>query len=583
MIPETAVDTKANFIRLLGYVKDRKAGLFAAIVGMIGYAAADSAFVYSLKPLLDEGLTGIDPNVLTYMPLFVMGVVLFRGLCNFLSTYCMSWVGTHVVMTMRRQIFGHLMSMPVSFFDKNSTGMLLSKITYDTSQVSAAATSTLVTLVRQGATLIGLMALMFYHSWQLSTVLLVVAPVLAYVITVVSRRFRKLAKNMQNAMGSVTTTSEQMLNGHREVLAFNGQSKEQDRFNSVSNSIRRQQMKMSAAKATSSPVVQIIASMGLAVVLYVATFPEIMDSLTPGSFTLVITSMMMMQGPLKSITQVNEQFQRGMAACSSLFTILDTNGEVDSGERHVDRVMGALEFDKVSFTYPTKDEPVLRDVSFAVEPGKTVALVGRSGSGKSTIASLLPRFYDIEQGCIRIDGVDAKEYHLSDLRRQFSIVSQNVHLFAGSIADNIGYADDVASREDIVRAAEMANVMEFASDLPLGLDTLIGERGVMLSGGQRQRVAIARALLRNAPILVLDEATSALDTASERKIQDAIDVVCKDRTALVIAHRLSTIEKADEIIVVDDGRLVERGTHLELLAKQGVYYQLHQLQFGSEQ
>lgn len=582
MIPESAVDTKANFYRLLGYVKERKAGIIAAIIGMIGYAAVDTTFVYSIKPLIDEGLTGENPAVLTYMPIFVVGIVLLRGLCNFISTYCMAWVGNHVVMKLRRQIFNHLMAQPVSFFDKNSTGALLSKITYDTSQVSSAATSTLVIIVREGALVIGLLSMMFYHSWQLSTIFFIIGPVVAYVITIVSRRFRKISKNIQHAMGSVSTTSEQMLNGHREVLAFNGQDKEEKRFDYVSNMIRRQQMKMAGATAISNPVVQIIASMGLAFVLYVASFPGIMDALTPGTFTVIVTSMMMMQSPIKQITRVNAQFQRGMAACASLFSVLDLPGEVDQGTHESPRVKGAIELKGVSFTYPTKEEPVLRNVSFNVEPGKTVALVGRSGSGKSTIASLLPRFYDIETGSIQIDGVDAKEYRLDNLRRQFSLVSQSVHLFAGTIADNIGYADVDATRQAIEQAAEMANVMEFARDMPEGLDTVIGEKGMMLSGGQRQRVAIARALLRNAPILVLDEATSALDTASERKIQEAIDLVCQDRTAIVIAHRLSTIENADEIIVVDEGRLLERGTHHQLMEKRGAYYQLHQLQFGQD-
>ncbi|CAG9001195.1 MAG: Lipid A export ATP-binding/permease protein MsbA [Candidatus Celerinatantimonas neptuna] len=570
----------SNFVRLFGYVAERKAGLVVAIIAMIGYAAVDTTFVYSIKPLIDQGLSGKDPSILKIMPFFVVGIVLLRGTFNFVSAYCMAWVGSHVVMKMQRQIFNHLMGMPVSFFDKNSTGNLLSKITYDTNQIADTSTKALVTMVKQGGLVIGLVGMMFYNSWMLSLIFLIIGPIVAIVIRTVSRRFRRISKNMQDAMGSVTSVSEQMLNGHREVLAFNGQARENERFFDVSNRIRRQQMKMSATSAMSNPVVQIVATLGLAVVLYAASFPHVMAQLTPGTFTVIVTSMMMLQQPIKQLTQINTNFQRGMAACTSLFTVLDTPNETDDGDYEPKRVKGQIELKDVTFTYPTKDAPVLRNIGFKVDAGKTIALVGRSGSGKTTIASLLSRFYDIDDGTIKIDDHELQSYKLSALRKQFSMVSQGVHLFAGSIAENIAYAYDSASREQIEKAAEMANVMEFVNHLPDGLDTLIGERGVMLSGGQRQRVAIARALLRDAPILILDEATSALDTASERKIQEAIERVCENRTAIVIAHRLSTIENADEILVIDDGRLLESGSHRQLLDKQGAYYQLYQMQFG---
>lgn len=571
-----------NFVRLFSYVTERKAGLVVAVIAMIGYAAVDTTFIYSIKPLIDQGLSGKDPSILKIMPFFVVGIVLLRGLFNFVSAYCMAWVGSHVVMKMQRQVFNHLMGMPVAFFDKNSTGNLLSKITYDTDQVADTSTKALVTMVKQGCLVIGLVGMMFYNSWILSLIFFIIGPIVAVVMRIVSRRFRRISKNMQDAMGSVTSASEQMLNGHREVLAFNGQSRENERFFDVSNRIRRQQMKMAATSAMSNPIVQLVATIGLAVVLYAASFPHVMSQLTPGTFTVIITSMMMLQQPIKQLTQVNTNIQRGMAACTSLFTVLDTPNETDDGDYAPERVDGTIELNDVTFTYPTKDTPVLRDIGFKVDAGKTVALVGRSGSGKTTIASLLTRFYDIDSGSIQIDGHQVQSYTLASLRRQFSMVSQGVHLFAGSIADNIAYAFDNVSREQIENAADMANVMEFAKHLPDGLDTLIGERGVMLSGGQRQRVAIARALLRDAPILILDEATSALDTASERKIQEAIDRVCENRTAIVIAHRLSTIENADEILVIDDGKLLERGSHRELLDKQGAYYQLYQMQFGGK-
>ncbi|GGB42796.1 lipid A export ATP-binding/permease protein MsbA [Oceanisphaera marina] len=567
--------------RLLGYVKERKLGLLAAIIGMAGYAAVDTAFVYSIKPLIDDGLTGQDPAVLKWMPVFVMGIVFLRGVCTFLSGFCMAWVGNHVVMALQQEVFGKLMTMPVAFFDRHNSGNLLSKVTYDASQVSSAASSTLVTLVREGATVIGLLGLMFYHSWQLSLIFFVVGPVVGVMIAIISRRFRRLSRGMQDAMGNITSNTEQMLKGHKEVLMFNGQKVESGRFHRVSNAVRQQNMKMVAADSIGTPLVQVIASSALAILLYVSTFDNIQDQLTPGTFTVIVTSMMMLMRPLKSLTQVNASYQRGIAASQSLFALLDSDGERDHGTRALTRAKGNLEFDRVSFTYPTKETAALKNVSFTLSPGKTIALVGRSGSGKSTIASLLTRFYDIDEGEIRLDGVDLREYRLSDLRRQFALVSQQVHLFNDSIANNIAYAaEGEYSREQVIAAAKVAYADEFINKLEQGYDTVIGENGASLSGGQRQRIAIARALLRDAPLLILDEATSALDTESERHIQAALDALRKNRTALVIAHRLSTIESADEILVIDEGQVVERGSHQELLEQQGVYAQLRSIQYG---
>ncbi|MBL1377998.1 lipid A ABC transporter ATP-binding protein/permease MsbA [Zobellella iuensis] len=567
--------------RLLGYVKERKLGLVAAIIGMAGYAAVDTTFVYSIKPLIDEGLTGQDPNVLKWMPLFVIGIVSLRGVCTFLSGYCMAWVGNHVVMSLQQQVFNKLMAMPVAFFDRHNTGNLLSKVTYDASQVSSAASSTLVTLVREGATVIGLLGLMFYHSWQLSLIFFLVGPVVGVMIAVISRRFRRISRGIQDAMGNITSSTEQMLKGHKEVLMFNGQQVESGRFFGVSNKVRQQNMKMVAADSIGTPLVQVIASTALAILLYVATFEDIQEQLTPGTFTVIVTSMMMLMRPLKSLTQVNAAYQRGIAACQSLFELLDSEGEQDQGDKPLARARGHIEFDRVTFRYPTKETPALKEVSLSLAPGKTVALVGRSGSGKSTIASLLTRFYDVDEGEIRLDGVNIRDYRLSDLRRQFALVSQHVHLFNDSIANNIAYAaQGEYSREQIIAAAKVAYADEFIRKLDQGYDTVIGENGASLSGGQRQRIAIARAMLRDAPLLILDEATSALDTESERHIQGALEALRKDRTSLVIAHRLSTIESADEILVIDEGRVVERGTHAELLERQGAYAQLRTIQYG---
>ena len=567
--------------RLLGYVRDRKTGLFLAVLGMAGYGAVDTTFVYSIQPLIDDGLSGKDPSVLAWMPWFVIGIVALRGICNFLSDYFMSWVGTHVVMRLQREVFSHLMGMPMSFFDKHNTGHLLSKVTYDAGQVSSAASSTLVSLVREGVTVLGLLGMMIYHSWQLSLIFFVVGPIVGILISMISKRFRRVSRQIQHAMGGLTTSTEQMLRGHREVLMFGGQQVEADRFAKVSDHMRQKNMKLVIVDAVGSPLVQLIASSALAVLLFVAAMPSVRETLTPGTFTLIVTSMMMMMKPLKSLTQINNQFQRGMAACQSLFELMDQPLENDTGTRELTRAHGRIEFHDVTFTYPTKDQPALRHVSLTIEPGQTVALVGRSGSGKSTIAALLTRFYDIEHGQILLDGVDVREYRLHALRRQFALVSQQVHLFNDTVANNIAYAaDGVFSREQIEQAARLANADEFIRKMPEGYDTVIGENGSNLSGGQRQRLAIARALLRDAPVLLLDEATSALDTESERYIQAALDNLSRDRSTLVIAHRLSTIENADRILVVDEGRIIEQGTHAELIARGGAYAMLRQTQFG---
>ena len=582
MQQETSQESWTVFKRLLGYVRDRKLGLVGGIIGMLGYAAVDTTFVYSIKPLIDQGLNGNDSSVLKWMPFFVLGIVALRGCAAFLSNYCMAWVGNHVVMRLQQQVFSHLMAMPMSFFDRQNTGNLLSKVTYDAGQVSSAASSTLVSLVREGATVIGLLGLMFWHSWQLSVIFLVVGPVVGVLIGLISRRFRKISRHIQQAVGDITTSTEQMLKGHKEVLMFGGQQVEDKRFFNVSNRMRQQTMKMVAADAIGSPIVQMVASVALAVFLYVATIDSVKATLTAGTFTVMVTSMMMLLKPLKSLTDVNNQFQRGITACQSLFGLLDSTPEQDTGTRTLERARGEIEFRNVTFTYPTKETPALRNISFKVEAGKSVALVGRSGSGKSTIASLLTRFYDIEEGEILLDGVNIREYRLSELRKQYALVSQHVHLFNDSVANNIAYAaEEKYSRDEIKQAARIAHADDFVSKMPEGYDTVIGENGASLSGGQRQRIAIARALLRDSPVLLLDEATSALDTESERHIQAAIDELCKARTSLVIAHRLSTIEKADEILVIDEGHIVERGNHDALMAQQGTYAQLRAIQFGN--
>ncbi|ELA8135274.1 lipid ABC transporter permease/ATP-binding protein [Vibrio parahaemolyticus] len=573
--------TWQTFKRLWQFIRLYKSGLIVAVIALVINAISDTYMISLLKPLLDEGFGNADSDFLRTLPLIIFVMMFIRGTSGFVSTYCLSWVSGNVVMLVRRMVFNHFMHMPVSYFDKEKTGNLLSRITYDSEQVSAATSQALVSIVREGASIIGLLVLMFYNSWQLSLVLFAVAPVVAWGIGVVSKRFRKISKNMQTMMGNVTASAEQMLKGHKVVLSYGGQDIERQRFDKVSNQMRQQSMKLVTAQAAANPIIQMIASFAIVAVLYLASIDSIKEQLTPGTFTVVFSAMFGLMRPLKALTNVTSQFQRGMAASQTLFALIDLEPEKNEGKYTVERAKGDVSVKDVSFTYVGSEKPTLEHVSFDIPRGKTVALVGRSGSGKSTIANLFNRFYDVDSGSITLDGRDIRDYELKNLREQFALVSQNVHLFNDTIANNIAYAtEDKYQRSDIEHAAKLAHAMEFIYKMENGLDTMIGENGASLSGGQRQRVAIARALLRDAPVLILDEATSALDTESERAIQAALDELQKDKTVLVIAHRLSTIEKADEILVVDDGAIIERGNHADLIAKNGAYAQLHRIQFG---
>ncbi|WP_158124612.1 lipid A ABC transporter ATP-binding protein/permease MsbA [Vibrio fluvialis] len=573
--------TWKTFKRLWTYICLYKSGLVVAVIALVINAVSDTYMISLLKPLLDEGFGQAESNFLKTLPFIILGLMFLRGLSGFVSSYCLSWVSGNVVMLMRRRIFNQFMHMPVSFFDRESTGGLLSRITYDTEQVAGATSKALVSIVREGASIIGLLVLMFWNSWQLSLVLLVVAPIVALGIRVVSKRFRKISKNMQTTMGHVTASAEQMLKGHKVVLSYGGQDVETKRFETVSNKMRQQTMKLVSAQSIANPVIQMIASMALVAVLYLASFDSVRDQLTPGTFTVIFSAMFGLMRPLKALTNVTSDFQRGMAASQTLFQLMALETETDNGKFETDKVRGEIAVKDVTFTYQGKEKPALSHVSFTIPQGKTVALVGRSGSGKSTIANLFTRFYDVDSGSITLDDHDIRDYKLTNLRQHFALVSQNVHLFNDTIANNIAYAaEGDFTREQIEEAARLAHAMDFIQNMEDGLDTMIGENGASLSGGQRQRIAIARALLRDAPVLILDEATSALDTESERAIQAALDELQKNKTVLVIAHRLSTIEQADEILVVDEGEIIERGKHAELLAKDGAYAQLHRIQFG---
>lgn len=579
----TQQSSAATFRRLLSYLKPYRAGFVVAIIGMIGYASVDIFFLSKFDQFIDRGIASRDSDYLVLASFVVVLLFVLRGLFNYVASYCLNWSGTHIVKDLRQQLFNQMMALPVSYHDKHSTGELISRITYDAEQIKQASSKALVVLIHEGAFVIGLLALMFYNSWQLSAIFLVIAPLIAVIVSYVSKRFRKLSNSMQGAMGTVTSSAEQMLNGHKVILSFGGKSLEAARFAKINNTNRRLDVKLESTRALSVSVIQVIASFALAFVIYLASFPEMLDALTPGMFTEIMTSMMLLLKPLKQLTTVNSDFQKGMAAAATVFGVLDEKTEQDHGTIELNQVRGDIEVRGLTFAYPGHANTVLHDIHFKVAAGQTVALVGRSGSGKTTISSLLPRFYEVEQGEILVDGQNVQDCTLASLRRQIAVVSQQVVLFNDTIANNIAYGyQGELSRERLIEVAEKAHVMEFAAQMSQGLDTEIGENGVTLSGGQRQRIAIARALLRQSPILILDEATSALDTESERKIQGALDELLKNRTNLVIAHRLSTIENADLILVMDQGRIVEQGNHASLLAQQGYYANLYKMQFGEQ-
>lgn len=571
--------TWQTFRQLWPMIAPFKLSLVLAALALIGNAAIDLKMIWLSKLLLDEGFGQTDPQVLRWMPLTVLLLVLLRGLSQFVASYGLAWVSGQVVMTLRRRLFDHLMSLPVPFFDRKSTGSLLSRITYDCEQVANSSAEILVTLVRDSAFVIGALCIMCYQSWQLSSIIILVAPVVSFTINRVSKRFRMLSKRLQESMGVMTVRAEQMLKGHREVLLFGAQATESQRFARVSNQMRQQKMKIVATSALTEPFIQLIASTALAFILYAATLPSIKHALSAGTLTALFSTMLSLMRPLKSLTNVNTPFQQGMAACQTLFDLLAIPTEQDNGLESLPAVSPEITWSQVTFRYPTKQQPTLKKITMTILAGSRVAIVGRSGAGKSTLVSLLTRFYELQEGSIQLHGRDIREYGLTSLRRQISVVSQQVHLFDDTIANNIAYGCDLPICESAIEeAACQASVTEFSESLPLGLQTPIGENGLLLSGGQRQRIAIARALLRNSPLLILDEATSALDTVSEKLIQAALQRLQKNRTVLIIAHRLSTIEQADHIVVLEGGEIVETGSHQELLARAGRYAAWYGLQ-----
>ena len=568
------------YARLLGYVKPYWRAFAASIFGMAVSAATEPLLPMMLKPFLDGTFVHKDDAVMRWAPALILLVFFVRGLSGFLGSYAIHWVGNKLVMDLRNEMFAKLMSLPTRYYDDHATGALISKITYDVTQVTAAATSVLTIVVRDSIIIIGLLGWLFYLDWKLTLISLVVTPIVAVVIYIINNRLRTSSRDTQLAMGSITQVIEESVTAHKVVKLFGGQQYEQERFHGEVNWVRRHMMKQAVAALANVPIVQMVAAIALSLIIYLAIGRAQSDTSTVGGFLSFVAAMLMLTAPLKRLTSVNEFIQRGLAASESVFDLIDTPSEIDKGTVTIELAKGNLAFEHVSLSYQSDDRLALHDVCLDIPAGQSVALVGASGSGKSTMANLVPRFYLPSSGRITLDGHDLSELTLASLRANIALVSQEVVLFNDTIAANITYGQMRAVPEaEIIAAAQAAHAMEFIRELPEGLNTLVGEKGVRLSGGQRQRIAIARAILKNAPVLILDEATSALDSESERHVQAALETLMQGRTTLVIAHRLSTIEKADRIVVLQKGRIVETGTHRELLDRNGVYAQLHHIQF----
>lgn len=567
----TQTDGFAIYRRLLTYVRPHRGKLLWAILAMVVYAGSSTGFAALMKPMLDGSFVERDQNTIALVPVLILVVFLLRGIAGFISTYFMSSIGWQVVKRIRQQVFDKYLELPTSSFDTTSSGELISRVTFNVRNIAVVAADSLTILVRDSLTIVGLLCLMVYHSWKLSLGFLILGPVVALIIHVASKRFRRLNRGIQDSMGEVATVIEEAVEGQRLVKIFGAHKYERDRFEEVNERNRNLTLKEIITAAVSSPSIQFLVAVALAGVVYLGSSGFIVGQISVGVFMSFITAMMMLFAPLKQLTMVNAKIQAGIAAGESVFAVLDSESEQDGGTIVLDAEKISVQFDQVRFSY-ANDTPVLQDISFEIASSEVVALVGGSGSGKSTIANLLPRLYNFKDGAIKINNNDIRDYTLESLRRHISYVGQEVVLFNDTALANIAYGQmNTVDFEQVRRACELAHADAFIQKLANGYDTVLGENGVMLSGGQRQRMAIARAILKDAPLLILDEATSALDTESERKVQQGLTELMKNRTTLVIAHRLSTIVNADRIIVMDSGRIVETGTHAELLDKKGYY------------
>ncbi|MDI9245674.1 lipid A export permease/ATP-binding protein MsbA [Marinobacter sp. CHS3-4] len=571
-----------TYKRLLAYVKPFWVAFLLSVLGNVIYAGASTGMAAAMEYVITALENPTDENRIL-LTLTIVGVFALRGLGTFLGQYFINYVGRNVINALRQDVFDRLLKLPSYYFDANASGRLVSKLTFNVEQVAAATSNAITIMFREGLTILGLLGFMFYTNWKLTLLFLVVGPLIGAVVTYASRRFRRISQRIQSSMGDITHVASESITGYRVVRVFGGQHYERERFREMNDKNLKQSLKMATTQAVSVPVIQLLVAFAIASLVWTMLSPGIRSGMTTGELVAFITAASTMSKPIRQVTSVHAEIQKGVAASHDVFSTMDEQPEKDEGTYQPDRVEGRIEFDQVSFRYGEELDDVLKNISMTIPPGQSVALVGRSGSGKSTLVSLLPRFYEYSGGDIRLDGHSLPEFSLEALRAQIALVTQNVVLFNDTVAANIAYGVlRECSEEQIREAAAKAHALEFIDRMPDGMQTVIGDNGIMLSGGQRQRLAIARALLKDAPVLILDEATSALDTESERHIQEALETVMQGRTTLVIAHRLSTIEKADRILVMEAGEIVESGAHKELLAKGGAYAQLHQMQFSEQ-